>query len=379
MTETATTRWAWAEINLAAYEHNIGVLRRMVAPSGVWAVVKADAYGHGAVAVSRAAIAAGVEGLCVAITAEGAELRSAGIAAPILLFSEQPLDELDDVIRNGLTPTVYRTDHVDALAARVSRLGATPIGVHVKVDTGMHRVGADPRDVAGLLDRIAHHPSTLRLAGIYTHLAAADDPGHPANAAQSTMFDAVLARVGALPDDVAVHVVNSAGAMSMPHQRRSFIRSGIATYGIVPGEGVADHCSDLKPVLSLHARVSRVARVAAGDGVSYGHRFVVPHDTTIATLPIGYADGVPRRLWSQGGEVLIHGRRRPIVGVVTMDQLMVDCGDDEVNVGDRAVLIGTQDGETIRSEDWARALDTIGYEVTCGIGPRVPRVYTRNV
>lgn len=379
MTDAKPTRWAWAEVDLAAYEHNIGVLTRMVAPSRVWAVVKADAYGHGAVPLARAAVASGVEGLCVAVTAEGIELRRAGIDAPILLFSEQPIDDLDDIIGHGLTPTVYRTDHVDALAARIEHVGARRLGVHVKVDTGMHRVGADPADVPGLVARIKHHAATLHFAGIYTHFAAADDPAHPANKIQSDRFDAVIDQLGADSADVAVHAVNSAGAMSLPHQRRSLVRLGIATYGIIPGDGVADRCTELRPVMSLHARVSRVARIAAGEGVSYGHRFVAACDTTIATLPLGYADGVPRRLWSQGGEVLIGGHRRRIVGVVTMDQMMVDCGDDEVHVGDAAVLIGRQGNEAIRSEDWATALDTIGYEVTCGIGPRIPRVYTRNV
>jgi alanine racemase len=167
--------------------------------------------------------------------------------------------------------------------------------------------------------------------------------------------------------------------MSMPAERHDFIRAGIATYGIIPGDGVVDHCGDLRQVMTLHARVSRVQRVAKSEGVSYGHRFVAASPTTVATLPIGYADGVPRRLWSQGGVVLIGGKRRPIIGVVTMDQLMVDCGDDEIAVGDEAVLFGTQGAECIRSEDLARALDTIAYEITCGIGPRVPRRYTRSV
>ncbi len=379
MTDHKPTRWAWAEIDLGAYEHNIAALQKMVAPSAVWAVVKADAYGHGAVPVSRAAVAAGVEGLCVAVTSEGTELRRAGIEAPILVLSEQPFDDIPDIVANRLTPTVYRTDYVDALAAEVVRRGIQPIGVHVKIDTGMHRVGSNPHEVPHLIERINGHGATLRLAGVYTHFATADEPSHPANVLQAQRFDGVIAAIAPLPDGVALHAVNSAGAMSMPMQRRSFVRAGIATYGILPGDGVAEFCADLRPVLSLRARVSRVQRIAAGEGVSYGHRFVAQHDTTIATLPIGYADGVPRRLWSQGGVVLVGGRRRPIVGVVTMDQLMVDCGDDEVDVGDEAVLIGRQGNERITSEDWARALDTIGYEVTCGIGPRVPRVYTRSV
>ncbi|MFM7745293.1 MAG: alanine racemase [Actinomycetota bacterium] len=373
------TRWAWARVDLDAYAHNVAVLKRMVAPSGLWAVVKADAYGHGAVPVSRAAVSAGVDGLCVAITAEGIDLRETGIDAPILIFSEQPVEEIGDIVRHRLTATVYRREYVQALASAARRNGGMRVDVHVKVDTGMHRVGADPADVAALIATIGDNVDALRLAGIYTHFAAADVPGHPANAVQSQRFAAVLDALGPIDASVAVHAVNSAGAMSMPTERRDFVRAGIATYGIIPGDGVVEHCGELRQVMSLHARVSRVQRLAAGEGVSYGHRFVAASPTTVATLPIGYADGVPRRLWSQGGEVLIRGKRRSIIGVVTMDQLMVDCGNDEVDIGDEAVLFGTQGSACIRSEDWARALDTIGYEITCGIGPRVPRLYSRSV
>ena len=373
------TRWAWARVDLDAYAHNVAVLKRMVAPSGLWAVVKADAYGHGAVPVSRAAVSAGVDGLCVAITAEGIDLRETGIDAPILIFSEQPVEEIGDIVRHRLTATVCRREYVQALASAARRNGGMRVDVHVKVDTGMHRVGADPADVAALIATIGDNADALRLAGIYTHFAAADVPGHPANAVQSQRFAAVLDALGPIDASVAVHAVNSAGAMSMPTERRDFVRAGIATYGIIPGDGVVEHCGELRQVMSLHARVSRVQRLAAGEGVSYGHRFVAASPTTVATLPIGYADGVPRRLWSQGGEVLIRGKRRSIIGVVTMDQLMVDCGDDEVDIGDEAVLFGTQGSACIRSEDWARALDTIGYEITCGIGPRVPRLYSRSV
>jgi alanine racemase len=373
------TRWAWAKVDLDAYAHNITVLKRMVAPSGVWAVVKADAYGHGALPVSHAAVVAGVDGLCVAITAEGVELRDAGVKAPILVFSEQPLDEIADIVHHRLIATVYRTEYVEALATAVRRHGGERLDVHVKVDTGMHRAGADPADVPAIVAKITDNADALRLAGVYTHFAAADTPGHPANAVQSQRFAAVLDALGPMEPSVAVHAVNSAGAMSMPAERHDFIRAGIATYGIIPGDGVVDHCGDLRQVMTLHARVSRVQRVAKSEGVSYGHRFVAASPTTVATLPIGYADGVPRRLWSQGGVVLIGGKRRPIIGVVTMDQLMVDCGDDEIAVGDEAVLFGTQGAECIRSEDLARALDTIAYEITCGIGPRVPRRYTRSV
>jgi alanine racemase len=372
-------RWAWVEVDLAAYAHNVKVMRNIANGAGVWVVVKANAYGHGAVPIAREAIAAGVDGLCVALVSEGVELRRAGIDSPVLIFSEQPEAEINDLVTHRLAATVYSARYIEILADAVRSNRAEPVEVHLKIDTGMHRIGAEPEDADRLVDLIARNNDALRLSGLYTHFAAADTPGHPANTTQSTRFNDVIAALGHKLEGVAVHAVNSAGAMSLPDQRRDFIRTGIATYGIIPGDGVADSCDELRPVMSLHARVSRVQRLAAGEGVSYGHRSVTRAPTTVATLPIGYADGVPRRLWSEGGVVLIGGKRRPIIGVITMDQLMVDCGDLAVEVGDRAVLLGSQGDEMIRAEEWARALDTIGYEITCGIGSRVPRVYTRSV
>lgn len=380
-------RWAWADIDLQAYRDNINVLRELSAPSAVWAVVKANAYGHGAVPISRAAIEAGVSGLCVATTAEGVELRDAGIAAPILIFGQQPPNEIDALIRHNISPTVYDEAYVDALVESAQKSGISSVGVHVKVDTGMHRVGVAPQRVESLLAHIAAQSPTIVLAGIYTHFATADDPGHGATSKQRAIFARVLegdVLESAISKNksVAVHAVNSAGAFTMPSERRSLIRSGIATYGIEPGPLVASYCTQLRPVLSLKARVSHVQVVEAGEGISYGQRHVFATRSIVATIPIGYADGVPRRLWSEGGCVLIGGVRRPIVGVVTMDQLMVDCGPasdgapaTQVSVGDEVVLIGTQGSEQIRAEDWAAALGTIAYEITCGIGERVPRRY----
>ncbi len=380
-------RWAWADIDLDALEHNVELLRAAVAPSGLWAVVKANGYGHGVVVVARSALAAGAAGLCVALVQEGLELRAAGLDAPVLILSEQPTGASDAIVRHGLTPTVYTATAIDALAAAADRAGRAEVAVHLKVDTGMQRVGADPDDVVGLAERLADHAPALRLAGIFTHLAVADVPESDATAAQLARFDAVLAalrRAGLLTPDVAVHAANSAGALAHPSARRSFVRAGIAVYGISPGPGVDDLCTGLRPALSLRARVSFVKTVRAGSKISYGWRHTFGRDTTVATVPIGYADGVPRRLSATGGEVLIGGRRRPIVGVVTMDQLMVDCGPgDPVRPGDEVVLIGEQDGpdgrQRIRAEEWADRLDTIGYEIVCGIGGRVPRRTGRSI
>ncbi len=376
MTDAAlalSARWAWAEVDLDAVSHNVAVLRARSAPATTWVVVKADGYGHGAAPVARAALAAGASGLCVALVAEGVALREAGIGAPVLVLSEQPPELASMLVRRGLTPTVYSSAGVDALAAAADAAGAVGVGVHLKIDTGMHRVGARVDEAAALVARIAARPS-LRLAGVFTHLAMSDEPDAPVTGAQLAAFDAALVAL-ALPDDVMVHAANSAGALAHASARRTLVRVGIAAYGLPPGPGVASLSADLRPALALKARVGFVKRLRAGDRLSYGWRHELAADAVIATLPIGYADGVPRRLYATGGEVLLGGRRRPIVGVVTMDQLMVDCGDDDVAVGDEAVLIGRQGDAEVTATEWADRLGTINYEITCGISARVPRRY----
>ncbi len=372
-------RWAWAEVDLDAIGHNVGVIRNRVAPSAVWVVVKADAYGHGAVPVARAALSGGAEGLCIALVSEGAELRAAGIEAPILILSQQPPDAADLIVRHRLTPTVYSLAMVDALASAVHRASASHYPVHLKIDTGMHRVGVQPDEAVIIADAVAAHPQ-LELQGVFTHLAMADEPDAPANGRQLELFDrAVDALRDAGHRPSMVHALNSAGALTRPDTRHQLVRVGIAMYGVMPGPQLASECADLRPALALRARVSHVNRVAAGEGVSYGLRHVFACDTSVATVPIGYADGAPRRLFAGGAAVLIGGVRRPIVGVVTMDQLMVDCGDDAVAVGDEVTLLGRERSlgvhNEIRVEEWADRLGTIGYEILCGISKRIDRTY----
>ena len=369
-------RWAWAEIDLAAVAHNVGVLRAAAAPAVVWAVVKADGYGHGSVDVSRAVLDAGAEGLCVALVQEARVLRDAGIDAPMLVLSAQPSGQAAEAVALGVTSAVIDAAGMAALDAAALDAGRIH-DVHLKIDTGMHRMGCAPEDAADLAV-LAAAASGLRLAGVFTHLATADEPDHPAVALQFARFDQALAAVRAVGvDPGVVHIANSAGALALPSAHRDLVRAGIAIYGISPGAGVDHLASVLRPAMSLHARVSRVQRVQAGEGVSYGLRHTVQRETTIATVPIGYADGVPRRSFVTGVEVLIGGTRRPIVGVVSMDQLMIDVGDDEVVVGDRVVLIGEQAGAQgvgrILAAEWADRLGTIGYEIVCGISARVPR------
>jgi alanine racemase len=361
-------------VDLEAVAHNVGVLRRAAAPAHVWAVVKADGYGHGAAPVARAALDAGAAGCCVALVEEGAALRTAGVRAPILVLSEPPVEAAGEVVRLQLTPVVYTPTGIEALAAAARRAPA-PLPVHLKLDTGMHRVGARPAEALTLVRRILAHAS-LRLDGVMTHLAVADEPEDPYTAGQLAAFDAALAALAAEGiDPPLVHAANSAGALAHPAARRSFVRAGIALYGIAPGPGVAAHAAALRPVMALRSQVSLVKRLDAGERISYGLRHRFTRAATVATVPIGYADGVPRRLSAVGGEVLIGGRRHPMAGTITMDQLMVDCGDDDVAVGDDVVLFGCQGTERITAEEWGDRLGTIGYEIVCGIGPRVPRVH----
>ncbi|MEO1059591.1 MAG: alanine racemase, partial [Actinomycetota bacterium] len=273
-------------------------------------------------------------------------------------------------------PTVYSRSFLDALV----RAKPNGLPIHLKIDTGMQRVGAHPHSVPALVASIAERAPAVRLAGVYTHLAVADELDHEFTAVQLKRLDAALAHV---PPEVPVHAANSAGAIAHPEARRDLVRAGIAIYGITPGAGVTHMVGELRPALELRARVGYVKQVAAGSRISYGLRHEFSHDTTVATIPLGYADGVPRRLAAVGGEVLVHGVRRPIVGVITMDQLMIDCGDLPVVVGDEVVLIGaarSDDGnERILAEEWAERLDTIGYEIVCGISTRVPRVPRRSI
>ena len=298
-------RWAWVEIDLDAVRHNVAVLRERVAPARVWAVVKADAYGHGAMPVARAAIEAGAAGLCVALVQEAAALREGGIDAPLLVLSEQPPAQLATAVQLGVVSTVYSIAQIEALVAA----GARGHRVQLEVDTGMRRVGCEPDDAVDLAARIVDS-SSLVLDGVYTHLAVADDPGHPANEAQLDSFDRVLAALDAAGIDAGtVHIGNSAGGLAHVRARRAGVRAGIAMYGISPGAGVDPLVADLRPVLSLHARVSHVKRVRAGESISYGHRHTFTADTTVATVPLGYADGVPRRAagWGAVGRHLRPG------------------------------------------------------------------------
>ena len=371
-----STRWAWAEVHTGLISHNVAIVAQRTAPVPVWVVVKANGYGHGAVPVANAALAGGAVGLCVAIVDEGVALRRAGITAPILLLSEQPPELADLIVGYQLTPTVTTTRGAAVLAASAAAADQT-INVHIKVDTGMHRVGVSPEEAVSLASFISSYES-LNIEGVYTHFAVADDPSHVANVAQLNSFNTVLENLSARGiNPPLVHAANSAASLANEASRFTMVRLGIAAYGLRPGAGVADLCAGLIPAMSLKARVSAVRWVEAGEAVSYGLTRPLTKGSLIATVPIGYADGVPRALGRTSIQVLVNGVPRTIAGTITMDQLMIDCeSDSSVMVGDEVVLIGKQGEHSVTADDWADALGTIGYEIVCGISSRIFRRYS---
>ncbi|MGH9169213.1 MAG: alanine racemase, partial [Acidimicrobiia bacterium] len=291
--------------------------------------------------------------------------------APVLLLSECPAGSEKEALAAALTPTVYSEAGLAGLAEAVRALGQ-PAAVQVKVDTGMHRVGLPPERAVAFAAAVAG--SGLLVEGVWTHFARSEDLDHPTTTGQLQRFRAVLDQLEAAGLRPRYrHAANSAATMAYPDSHLDLVRVGIAMYGISPGPAL-DGRLPLRPAMSLRSRVSFVQRLAAGQAVSYGHRYRLERDATLATVPIGYADGYLRAL-SNVGRVLIRGRRYPVAGVVTMDQLLVDCGDQAVETGDEVVLFGRQGDHEIQVEEVAGWAGTIGYEMVCSVSARVPREY----
>ncbi len=379
---TGWLRPAWVEVDLAAVAANVARIRRVVAPAAVSAVVKADGYGHGAIPVASAAVAGGASHLGVALAEEGHQLREAGIDVPVLVLSEPPGEAMHLVVDDKLTPAVYTEGGLRSLVEAINSRGANgaaPFAVHVKVDTGMHRVGASPEGAVALAHAVASHPQ-LALEGLFTHFAVADEPGRSFTGEQLARFDAVVAALaaeGIRPP--LLHAANSAGALAHPRSRYQMVRPGIAVYGLAPAAPMEDDpgVRALTPALSLKARVSYAKNVAAGESLSYGLHYRLPVTSVVATVPLGYADGVPRRLSEVGGQVLIGGRRRTLAGSVTMDQVLVDCGPEaDVSAGDEVVFIGRQGDEEITAWEWARpARDHRIRSHVCAFSPPAPGLH----
>ena len=377
-----------AQIDLSAVAHNVSLLADLTAPAKLCVVVKADAYGHGAVPVARTAMSAGASWLAVALVEEGAELREGGIEAPILLLSEPRPKEMIEVVSHRLRPTVYSPEGIAAVTAAQST-ATEPLGVHLKIDTGMHRVGVPPDEASHLAQTLSDKPG-LALEGIWTHCATADDINNPFADTQLDRFDKALEEIAAAGIKPPVrHAANSAALLTRRRSHYDLVRVGISVYGISPlpyaseidsqaglSEASNRALQQLRPAMQLRSEVSFVKKVLAGERISYGQLHEFSADTAVATVPIGYADGVRRDFGLQGGVVLIGGQRCPVVGAVTMDQLMVDVGlVASVQTGDEVVLIGNQGSETVTATEIAQKANTIPYEVVCDVGKRVRREY----
>jgi len=367
----------WAEIDLEALRHNVGEVRRLVGrDTEIMAVVKANAYGCGLARTARAFLDFGAAWLGGARAGEGQELRRAGIEAPILVLGYTPPEQYGIVLENDLRQTVYDLEAARLLSEEAARRGLTA-RVHIKVDTGMSRLGFwfDQSIYRQILE-VSLLPH-IEVEGLFTHFATADEADKSYARRQLALFNELACHLGQDGIDIPyLHAANSAAVIDLPESYFNLVRPGIMLYGFYPSEHVRRERADLRPALSLKARVGHVKPVPAGTKVSYGCTYTTPAPTVLATVPAGYADGYSRLL-SNRASVLIRGRRAPVVGTVCMDQIIVDVGDiPGVAAGDEVVLFGRQGDAVLPVEELAAATGTINYEVICGLSARVPRVYT---
>ncbi|MER7978800.1 alanine racemase [Streptomyces sp. NPDC095817] len=383
MTETAHPRTAplraRAEIDLAALRANVRALRAHAPTAALMAVVKSDAYGHGAVPCARAAREAGATWLGTATPEEALALRAAGIPGHIMCWLWTPGGPWAEAIEADLDVSVSGMWALREVTAAAEAVGA-PARVQLKADTGLGRGGCQPADWPELVAAAlaAEARGLLTVTGVWSHLACADEPGHPSIQAQLTLFRQMVAHAeqqGARPE--VRHIANSPATLTLPESHFDLVRTGIAVYGISPSPEVGTPGDfGLRPVMTLSASLALIKHAPAGHGVSYGHHYVTPGETTLGLVPVGYADGIPRHA-SGTGPVLVAGKWRTVAGRVAMDQFVVDLGGDEPEPGAQAVLFGPGDRGEPTAEDWARAAGTIAYEIVTRIGTRVPRVYVK--
>ena len=369
-------RGAWIEVDLSAVADNVRALKALTGPTTLFmAVVKADGYGHGAVQVAREALHARADRLGIATIDEGAELRAAGVEAPIQLLSEPPAMGAQAVVEHRLTPALYSRDFAIALS-RAATLAQRSVRFHLKVDSGMNRIGVKAEEAADFVESLRGLPG-LEMEGAFTHFATADVPGDWEFEHQLERFEAALTEMRDRGMDPGiVHAANSPATILHPETHFDMVRCGIAMYGLQPSPECAAKV-ELRAAMSVKAKVSRVHRLAMGEGVSYGFTWHAPAPTMVATLPVGYADGYRRGL-SDKARVLIGGVACRQVGRVCMDQLMAEIPRGlEVKVGDEAVLVGTQGSVRVTADEHAELCDTINYEIACGFGLRLERRYVQ--
>lgn len=368
---------ARAEIDLDALRANVRTLRASAPGAALMAVVKSDAYGHGAVRCARAAVEAGASWLGTATPEEALALRAAGLPGRIMCWLWTPGGPWREAVEADLDVSVSGMWALREVTEAARRAGVRA-RVQLKADTGLGRNGCQPDDWAELVAQAlrAEAEGALRVTGLWSHFACADEPGHPSIAAQLTRFHEMVAYAegqGVRPE--VRHIANSPATLTLPPSHFDLVRTGIAVYGLSPSPELGSSADlGLRPVMRLSASLALVKRVSGGHGVSYGHHYVTPGDTTLGLVPVGYADGVPRHA-SGTGPVLVGGKWRTVAGRVAMDQFVVDLGGDEPVAGDEVVLFGAGDAGEPTAEDWAQAAGTIGYEIVTRIGTRVPRVY----
>ncbi|MER6915554.1 alanine racemase [Streptomyces sp. NPDC000594] len=377
MTQTTPHIRARAEIDLAALRANVRALRDRAPRSALMAVVKADGYGHGALPCARAAIAAGAGWIGTATPQEALALRAAGIPGRIMCWLWTPGGPWREGIEADLDMSVSGRWALDEVVAAARATGRTA-RIQLKADTGLGRNGCQPADWADLVGaaRAAEAEGAVRITGLWSHFACADEPGHPSIAHQLTAFREMVGHAEKEGVDPEVrHIANSPATLTLPEAHFDLVRPGIAVYGVSPAPEIGTHQElGLRPVMTLAASVALVKRVPAGHGVSYGHHYTTPEATTLGLIPVGYADGVPRHASGQG-PVLVGGRVRTAVGRIAMDQFVVDLGGQEIPEGSEALLFGPGTRGEPSAEDWARAAGTIAYEIVTRIGARVPRVH----
>ncbi|WP_369205041.1 alanine racemase [Streptomyces sp. PU-14G] len=368
---------ARAEIDLAAVRHNVRTLRGYAPGAELMAVVKADGYGHGAAACARAARQAGATWIGTATPQEAFALRDSGDQGRLMCWLWTPGGPWQEALRRDIDVSASSTWALAEIVAAARVTGRTA-RVHLKADTGLGRSGCQPADWPQLVAaaRAAEAEGAVRVTGVWSHFACADEPGHPANAAQLAAFHTALAvaeRAGLDPE--VRHHANSPATLTLPASHFDLVRPGVSVYGLSPSPevGTAEDLG-LRPAMTLSASLALVKRVPGGHGVSYGHTYTTPGETTLGLVPLGYGDGLPRHA-SGGGPVLVADKWRTVAGRLAMDQFVVDLGGDTASAGDRAVLFGPGDQGEPTAEDWARAAGTISYEIVTRISPRVPRVY----
>jgi len=371
---------AWAEVNLDNIAHNVREIRRVTDKKAeMMGIVKADAYGHGVMEVAKTLLANGVTYLAVSMLDEAIQLRNAGINVPILILSYTDPIRSDEIIENDVTQAVFTHDLAEALSSAAVRLGKHA-KIHIKIDTGMGRVGFLPgynavKDVV----RISKL-SGIIIEGLFTHFSSADEKEREYTNLQFGRFMSICNELNRIGVYIPIkHVANSAAILQYPQTHLDMVRPGVILYGMMPSNEIEGVAVDLRPAMTLKANITMVKEVEPDTSISYGRIFTTTRKTKIATVPIGYADGYTRLLTGKG-HMLVHGKRVPILGKICMDQCMVDVTDimEEVHVGDEVVIFGTQNGETVAIEELAEQIGTINYELVCIIGKRIPRVYIKD-